>query len=329
MRILVADIGGTNARFAIADIGEDGAIALGKDQRFPSVDYRALGEAAAAFAAQQDEPLPEAAGLAIAAPVRGSRIEFPNSDWVVEPVRIADQLRLSSHVLINDLVAAAYAVDEVTGPDLVHLAGPQSEPRGEKGVSTVVGVGTGLGVAMLYRENGRRHALPTEGGHSGFAPVDEFEDRLLHHLRKNHDRVSVERVTSGMAMRPIMEILASERGEPAPAGNDRDLWASALNGDTDFARDALGRFLAILGTVCGDIALTHGPGPVILAGGLGQRLAPHIASSRFGERFAAKGRYAKMMKDQPVYLIAHPEPGLLGAAVAYRDHRLNQTPTKT
>ncbi len=147
--------------------------------------------------------------------------------------------------------------------------------------------------------------------------LDAIDDRILAHLRAKYTRVSVERVVAGPGLRGIWEVLAGMEGRDVPRVEDKALWTMALEGSDSIAAAALERFCMVLGSVAGDIALTHGPGPVVLAGGLGQRLASHLPTSGFAERFVSKGRYRSLMEALPVKLIKHPEPGLFGAAAAY------------
>ncbi|WP_420607512.1 glucokinase [Novosphingopyxis sp.] len=321
MRIVTADIGGTHARFAIAEVENGRVVSLGEPTKMRAADHASLQIAWEAYGAMLDEPLPRHAAIAIAAPIRVEVIKFTNNPWIVRPSLIDSKLHLDSHVLLNDFEAVAHAVAAVDEEYLLHVTGPRG-PLPENGVVSVVGPGTGLGVGLLYRHRGDVLVLPTEGGHGDFAPLDDIEDRLLTHLRKQHNRVSVERVVSGPGLRAIWEVLADIEGRDMPRGDDKALWSAALAGTDSIAEAALDRFCLCFGAVVGDIALAHGPGPVVLAGGLGARLADFLPKSGFAERFAAKGRFQSLMERQPVRLIAHPEPGLYGAAAAFAKERI-------
>jgi glucokinase len=254
--------------------------------------------------------------IAIAAPVRGELIQLTNNPWTIRPALIPELLGVETHILMNDFEAIAHAVGAVSPSAFVRVAGPDVALP-DTGVISVIGPGTGLGVAALLRTPTHTHVLATEGGHSDFAPVDAIDDQILVHLRKQYARVSVERVVAGPGLRAIWETLAAMAGRNVPHGDDKALWAMALTSTDSVAAAALERFCMSLGSVAGDIALTHGPGPVVLAGGLGQRLAEQLPRSGFGDRFVAKGRYRSLMEALPVKLITHPEPGLFGAASAY------------
>jgi glucokinase len=315
-RIVAADIGGTHARFAIAEVADGKVVSLSEPTRMACADHASFQTAWEAYGETLDEPLPRAASIALAAPITGDLIKLSNNPWVVRPALVNRKLGLDTHLLLNDFAAVAHAVDAVGPEHLAHVTGPEAALP-DDGIVSIIGPGTGLGVAMLARIGARGHVFATEGGHSDFAPLDRIEDRLLERLRGEHTRVSVERVVAGPGIRPILETIAEIEGRPMPQGDDKALWTMALAGENSLAEAALDRFCQCLGAVAGDVALTHGPGPVVLAGGLGLRLAEILPQSGFAERFAAKGRYRKLMEQQTVSIITHPEPGLFGAAAAF------------
>jgi glucokinase len=187
----------------------------------------------------------------------------------------------------------------------------------EEGVISIVGPGTGLGVAQLLRREGRYHVIETEGGHVDFAPLDGLEDRILAQLRLRHRRVSVERVASGMGLANLYEALAAIEGRDVRFRDEKALWQAAMAGGDSLAAAAFDRFCLSLGAVAGDIALTQGAGAVVIGGGLGLRLAGHLPRSGFRGRFIAKGRFGRRMEEMPVKIITYGQPGLFGAAAAF------------
>jgi len=202
--------------------------------------------------------------------------------------------------------------ESVCGPDV---------PLPRRGITSLVGPGTGLGVGQLFRDGDTYHVAACEGGHVDFAPLDSIEDALLADLRKKYRRVSVERVVSGPGLATLYHLLATLEGRNVPQRADNELWEAALLGTDSIAAAALDRFCLSLGAIAGDFALTNGPTAVVIAGGLGLRLRHHLPRSGFAERFAAKGRFETLMRSIPVKLITHPQPGLFGAAAAYaREH---------
>lgn len=311
MEIVAVDIGGTHARFAFAEVGQ-GQVSLGPETVLKTGDYAGLPDAWRAFGALAGRALPSAAGIAIAAPVEGEAIKLTNNAWVIRPASLAAELGIERVSLANDFAAVAQAVAVCGDAQLRHLCGPDV-PLPRTGVVSVVGPGTGLGVAQLVRGGTGDRIVATEGGHIGFAPMDAFEDALLARLRARHGRVSAERVVCGAGLAEIHAVLNATEA----AQDDRMLWQRALARDDADATTALDRFCAILGSVAGDLALAQGAEAVVIAGGLGLRLAEHLPRSAFGERFRAKGRFEARMATLPVKLINHPQPGLLGAAAAF------------
>lgn len=305
MKIVAVDIGGTHVRFAPASL-HGAQVRLEEETVLRTGDYASLEEAWSAYL--QGSPAPDGAAIAVAAPVTGAEVKLTNNRWVLRPAELAAGLGVARATLINDFAAVAHAVP-VCGADLRHLCGPDT-PLPTEGVISVVGPGTGLGVAILHRRKGADQVLATEGGHIGFAPCDELEDRIATRLRARHGRVSVERVVCGGG---IAEVHAALTGEEQ---DERALWQRALSDEAALAT-TLERFCGLLGSVAGDFALAHGAAAVVIGGGLGLRLAEHLPKSSFAARFRDKGRFAALTGSLPVKLIRHPQPGLLGAAAAF------------
>jgi len=318
--LVALDVGGTHARFARAWI-DNGRIELGEPITLNTSDYASLQTAWEEFARASGGPVPRAASIAIAAPIVGDTIRMTNNSWIFRTDAIDEQLGLDKVTLINDFGAVAHAVARTPEEQLVHIAGPD-KPLPERGTVTVVGPGTGLGVAHFHRFPGGYHVQSTEGGHIDFAPLDEIDDRMLAKLRKEHRRVSTERVHSGPGIWEIYQALAAVEKRPVEPTDDRTIWERGLAREDSLAVAAVDRFCASLGSVCGDYALAHGASAVVLAGGLGLRLREVLPKSGFGERFRFKGRYTEMMAGIPVKMIVHPQPGLYGAAAAFaNEHR--------
>ena len=182
---------------------------------------------------------------------------------------------------------------------------------------SIVGPGTGLGVAALLRKEDHYEVIETEGGHIDFAPLDNLEDLMLTQLRKSFRRVSVERIASGRGLWNVYEALGAIEGKDLTFHDERELWTAALAGNDSLANAALDRFSLTLGAVAGDLALAQGAVAVVIAGGVGARVADHLPRSGFRDRFIAKGRFERRMDEMPVKLITYPEPGLFGAAAAF------------
>jgi glucokinase len=313
--LVAVDIGGTHARFALARMEGD-RVRLEPETVLRTGDFAGLADAWGAFGKVLGRPLPRQAGIAVAAPVEGETVRLTNNHWTVARADLARQLDLGAFALVNDFAAVAHAVAVCGHEHLRHLCGPD-RPLPADGVISVVGPGTGLGVAMLVRGGGGDgdRVVATEGGHIAFAPVDDFEDQLLARLRRRFGRVSVERVVAGPGLREICAVLGA--GE---CGVDKALWGAALESSDPLAIDALERFCRSLGSVAGDLALSQGAQAVVIAGGLGLRLAPVLRQSGFAARFAEKGRFRSHLETLPVKVITHQQPGLLGAAAAFAAH---------
>ncbi len=313
---MTVDIGGTNVRFAIAEVADGRVQTLGKPTIFHTGAYPSLELAYAAFARTLNGDVPSFAAFSVAGPVHGDVLKLTNADWIIRPGVLDAELGLQHHVLVNDFGAVAHAVMQVGEEHLAHLFGPD-QPLPADGVVAVIGPGTGLGVAHALRRDGRYHVMESEGGHLDYAPLDAVEDRMLVELRGRFRRVSNERIASGPGLANLHSVLAAMEGEAVAQRDDAALWQAALKGEDRLARAALDRFCMAFGAIAGDIALATGASAVVLAGGVGARLADYLPGSGFHQRFTAKGRFERMMAEMPVRLITHPQPGLYGAAAAF------------
>ena len=317
MELISVDIGGTNARFCLATVADDGTISLGEPAYLATEAHASFETAWEQFAAQLGRPLPRAAALSVAAPVGGDTISFTNNHWVIQPALLQERLGVDAVTVVNDFGAVGHAVARARPSDFLHLAGPDVALPAS-GTISIVGPGTGLGVAQLWRSGlGDYHVQATEGGHIDYAPLDAIEDAILARLRRSHRRVSVERVVSGQAIVDIYETLAALEGRATTAHKPAEVWKLAETGEDSLALAARDRFCLSLGSAAGDFALAHGASGVVIAGGVGFKQRAAILASGFGERFRAKGRFEKLMDSLPVKIITHPEPGLLGAAAAF------------
>jgi glucokinase len=314
--IVAADVGGTHARFAIAEVEGGRVLSLGEPVTLKTAEFASFQTAWAAFGERIGRPLPRAAGIAVASPVGGDLIRFTNNPWIIRPALIPERLGVDAHVLVNDFGAVGHAVAQVGEEQLVHLCGPDV-PLPAEGMTTICGPGTGLGVAAVLKRDGSYRVIETEGGHIDYAPLDAIEDAILKRLRRTYTRVSAERICSGPGIVAIYETLAELEGRPVPSRDDKAIWAEALEGSDPLALAALDRFCLALGAVAGDLALAHGAHGVVIAGGLGLRIKDRLHDSGFDDRFVAKGRFRSMMAAIPVKLITHPQPGLFGAAAAF------------
>lgn len=321
MEIVAVDIGGTHARFAIAEVDAGRVVRIDEPVTQKTAEHGSLQLAWQAFGQAAGRPLPRAAAIAIASPINDDLIKLTNNPWIIRPPLIRERLEVDDYTLINDFGAVGHAVAQLEDKHFVHICGPEGALP-DRGAITVCGPGTGLGVAQVFRAPDRYHVIETEGGHTDFAPLDGIEDAILQRLRKTFTRVSVERVCSGPGIVGIYETLAIIEDKPVRHLDDKTIWSLAFDGKDSLASAALDRFCLALGAVAGDLALAHGPTGVVIAGGLGLRLKDHLLRSGFAQRFVAKGRFQQLMSTIPVKLITHPQPGLYGAAAAFAQEHM-------
>lgn len=314
--IVAVDIGGTHARFAIAKVNEGRVVELGEATTLKCAEHASLALAWEAFGRKIGKPVPREAGIAVACPISGDILKMTNNPWIIQPTQLSNRLGLDDFTLVNDFGAVGHAVAQVGPEYMQHLCGPETTLPTEGSIS-IVGPGTGLGVANLLRRDGQYFVIETEGGHMDFSPLDAVEDRILSALRDRFRRVSVERIVSGPGLTNLYEVIGELQERPVTLKDNRTLWTTAMEGTDTIASAALERFCLSLGAVAGDLALVHGAQGVVVAGGLGQRLANILPHSGFAERFVAKGRFENMMSEMPVKIITHPQPGLYGAAASY------------
>ncbi len=305
-RVLVGDIGGTNARFGLARLGGDTVEAIGE---YHVADFPQANDAIAAYLKATGQT-PAHAAIAVAGPVIAGAIDFTNSDWVLSE----DGLRRMGFAharLLNDFAALALAAPRLRGADL-HRLGHQAEGEAN-GTLVVLGPGTGFGVSGLAAG---KTVVSSEGGHAAFAPGDEVEDEILRLLRQEHGRVSIERILSGPGICSLHRCLARIEGRDVAAEDPAAITKSALAGDPA-SLNTLMRFCGILGAVAGDLALSFGAtGGVYIAGGIPPRILELLDASTFRARFEDKGRFKDYQARIPTQIIVHPYAALVGAAQA-------------
>jgi glucokinase len=311
--ILIADIGGTNARFALLDEAGHGT-----PHSVPLAGFTGIAAAIAAFLAGQDRT-PREAVLAVAGPVMGNRVRLTNRGWWVDGVEIATALGLGRVRVVDDVEALSWSLPRLGGADLQPLGGDGGATVPEPGAPmAVLGPGTGLGVGVFLPPD---RVLVTEGGHASLAAHDAREAALLEWLRMRHGgHVSAERVLSGRGIENLYTALAAVEGRGAPPPRDAPaITAAALAGECPLCLEVLSVFCAILGGVAGDLALLYGArGGVFVAGGIPPRFPEFLAASQFRARFEAKGRFRAWLAPVPAWLIMRPNPAMLGLAALAR-----------
>ena len=320
--IVAVDIGGTHARFAIAQVQDGRVVELGEAVTLKTAEHASFQTAWQDFERITGDTLPRAAAIAIAGPVDADVIKLTNNPWIIRRSLVCEKLNVDSFVIVNDFGAVGHAVAQAGPEHFHHLTGPDQDFASE-GTLSIIGPGTGLGVAHVWRKSNDYHVQATEGGHIDFAPLDAIEDAVLARLRKRYRRVSIERVVSGPGLIDLYETLAAIEGRAVQQYDDKTLWQMGMSGEDSLAAAAVDRFCLSLGSVAGDITLAQGGfAGVVIAGGLGLRIKDSLIRSGFAERFRAKGRFEGLMAAIPVKLITHPQPGLFGAAAAYAQQHI-------
>jgi glucokinase len=312
-KVLLADIGGTNARFALSSKGE---ISVERMKTLSAKDYPDIGTAISTYLDWVGTQ-PVEACFAVACPAREDQIEFTNSTWAFSRKSLAAEFGWRRFKTVNDFEALSLGVPFVKPEGLHTLRRGTIE---ERGPCAVLGPGTGLGVSgLICDRHGGWVALAGEGGHVGFAPQDELEVELLKHLQQRFGRVSNERLLSGDGLVNIYEFLMIQAGKPAERPTPAEITARGLEQGERIARDALRRFCAILGSAAGDLALILGSsGGVYIGGGIVPRLLPILLDSPFEQRFLDKGRLSSLLQAMPIFVILDNTLALLGTAAILR-----------
>lgn len=319
-RGFVADIGGTNARLGIAT-GLDGLVE--GVRVYACAEHADFAALARRYCSDTGEVLPPHACLAVAGPVDGNKVRFTNSPWGIDGDELAAVLGLAHCELVNDFAALAYALPWLQAGDLapVGLAKPAIGD-----IRLVLGPGTGLGVSALIEKGGRRLALASEGGHIGFAPFDALEIELLRWFGDRYGRVSMERLLCGTGLEQLHAALGEIEGNVRPAVGAMQISERGLADAASSERETLNRFLGLLGSFAGDLALVTGAGTVFIGGGIVPRLHAVLPASPFRQRFTAKGRFSTRLAAVPTSLIIAETPALRGCAARLFDPMIMDVP---
>lgn len=311
---LVADIGGTNARFALHANG-----AIDKELVLLCADYAHISMAVEDYLRRVGlsgtAERPRRASLAIACPVNGDHIRMTNYTWEFSASALRRTLQLDELILLNDFTALAMSIPYLPARELKQIGGGASA----QGALALIGPGTGLGVSGLIRSGDHWLPLQGEGGHASFSPADEDELAILQLLWKKYPHVSAERLLSGQGMVLLYEALSELRRQPAAALSPADINHRGLAGDP-LCREVLTKFCAMFGTVAGNLVLTLGAvGGLYIGGGIIPKMEQFFFQSQFRARFEAKGRYVEYLQPIPAWLITSQAPALVGAARAFTD----------
>jgi glucokinase len=318
--ILAGDIGGTRTRLAAFET-EGSKLNCVVEKVYPSQDHGGLAEIVTAFVKTEGIPV-HSACFGVAGPVRGGSSKISNLPWTIDSRQLAQQLKLDSVGLINDLEAYAYGVDALESKDLVTLREGSTDAEGNR---AVIAARTGLGVAGLYWDGFRHHPFACEGGHTDFSPRNDLEIELFRYVLKKYGHVSSERILSGPGIKNIYDFLRDTKKAEEPGWlkeqMDKTHDAPALISQTALEKKApiceqtFSVFASVYGAKTGDFALNFmSTGGIFICGIIAARNLPLINNPVFMESFLGKGRMRGLLEDMPVKVVLNDDCGLMGAA---------------
>ncbi len=309
---LVADIGGTNARFAIARGCAASGFKLEEVRRLKNEHFEHLRDAAHAYLETCSGERPVRGCLAVAGPIANGVVRLTNSTWRFKPRELAEDLGLETIVPVNDFAAQARGAPLAAQEDLITVNPGKADPDA---VMAVLGPGTGLGLGLLLNRPSGVVVLPTEGGHGGFAPRTDLEIEVGRFIAKEYGFVSWERLLSGRGLVNIHRALCQIEGVPWPGHRPEGITQEALEDADSLSHQSVDLFCAALGGYAGDIAVMTGArGGIYLGGGILPKIRPLFEASCFLERFKAHGPMTGYVSDIPVSMITTDAASLLGAA---------------
>lgn len=316
---LVADVGGTNARFGWVD---DPSGSVRYVRTLPVAEHAGPSEAVAAYLATlprsphgQGSPRPRRSAWALATALEGDWVELTNSHWRFSRDALMRSLDLEELRLLNDFEALALSLPHLQPSQLrAHAAVPRAH-----GVLAVIGPGTGLGVGGVVQTRHGWTALPGEGGHATLAATDEQEAQVLTEVRRHFEHVSAERLLSGIGLPVLYRAVCALAGVPAQDLTAPQIVEACMQGADPLCERTLDHFCALLGSFAGNVALTLGArGGVYIGGGIVPRLGERFFQSRFREKFEAKGRFRGYLAGVPTAVITDTLAALTGAAASLK-----------
>lgn len=311
--LLIGDIGGTNARFALADPARP---AFSNVVTLKCDDFESSESAIKHYLSAVKAGPPDIICLAAAGPIVDRRVRFTNNHWEIAADELAGEFSIDRVRLLNDFEAIAYSIPFLTKEDCVVVGQPDPKPlEGEHYMVGILGPGTGLGAVGLRKHGDLYLPIAGEASHCGFAPETQVQIDILSALHEQFDRVSSERLVSGPGLENIYWALTRIHGEKRAHLAPAEIFEAAIANTDPLAAEAVQMFFEVLGQVAGDLALTLGAEDgIFIAGGIAKRYPELLMNSRFRTGFEHKGRHRSLMERIPTQLIMHEQPGLLGAA---------------
>jgi glucokinase len=334
--LLAGDIGGTKTILRLVEFSETLGLKTLYEESFRSGDFPDLVPIVQRFLTTANSSTPEKACFAIAGPVVENTAKLTNLAWFLDTNRLTQELGILSISLINDFAAVGYGIFGLTKQDLLTLQVGKYQPAAPM---AVIGAGTGLGQGFLIKQDHEYQVFPSEGGHADFAPRNELEFQLLKYLVDKHNiqRVSVERVVSGLGITSIYQFLrdrkiATESPEIAQAVRTWEqeaqttektvdpgafIGAAALQKSDRLCEQTMQLFIEAYGAEAGNLALKLLPyGGLYIAGGIAPKILPLMQNGSFLLNFTQKGRMGSLLEEIPVHIILNQQVGLIGAALS-------------
>ncbi len=310
--LLIGDIGGTNARFAVVEPKRSG---FHSEVTLHCKDFESPELAIRHYLTRVHAADPVVICLAVAGPIVDGRVRFTNNDWSINAEDLRKEFGEPAVGLCNDFEAIAYSIPLLQESDCLPVGLPAPGPLPDDDFTVgVIGPGTGLGAAGLYKRGDSIFPVVGEAGHVGFAPETQVQIDVFAALRERFDRVSDERLVSGPGLENIYWALSRIHGDKSASLSAAEICRLAAESNSGRAGEALQLFFEILGQVAGNLTLALGATDrIYIAGGIARRYPDLLVGSRFRSGFEAKGRHRSLMERIPTQLIVYPEPGLLGA----------------
>ena len=311
--LLIGDIGGTNARFALADLKKP---AFSDVVTLQCNDFESAEAAIKHYLSSVKAVSPDVICLAAAGPIIDKRVRFTNNHWEIAADDLAEEFAIERVRLLNDFEAIAYSIPFLGEKDCIAIGLPEPKPLdGDYYMVGILGPGTGLGAVGLKKHGDLYLPIAGEASHGGFAPETQVQIDILVALREHFDRVSSERLVSGPGLENIYWALTRIHGEKRAHLAPARIFEAAIANTDPLAAEAVQMFFEVLGQVAGDYALALGADDgIYIAGGIAKRYPDLLKNSRFRTGFESKGRHRSLMERVPTQLIMHDQPGLLGAA---------------
>jgi glucokinase len=333
--LLAGDIGGTKTILRLVEVSEQLLLNNVYEERYRSGDFPDLVPMVQQFLRNSGASVPQKACFAIAGPVVNNTAKLTNLVWFLDTQRLQEELGIERVNLINDFAAVGYGVLGLSAQDILTL---QPGKLNTNAPIAIIGAGTGLGQGFLIKQGSSYQIFPSEGGHADFAPRTELEFQLLKYLLDKHDiqRVSVERVVSGLGIVAIYQFLRDRRTiaespeiaqivrtwEQEAGKQEKSVDPGAVIGKaalqkTDrLSEQTMELFVGAYGAEAGNLALKLLPyGGLYIAGGIAPKILPLIQEDKFMLNFTQKGRMRSLLEDIPVHIILNQEVGLIGAAI--------------